>query len=169
MGVKGFLFGALVCATGNYVLRDLGHQTIARFSAFNRAKELEGGKGIINIGAGPHRTYQAQLIAEDPGVLSNIDIALDGMPHFMRLDVERNPLPFADKQFGVSFASHVLEHLDNWQFTLREMVRVADYVVIVLPHPIYFSGWLIPAHRQHFSIDDIDGICELYPNVEIYY
>jgi len=48
-------------------------------------------------------------------------------------------------------------------------VRVADYVVVVLPHPLYFSGWLAPEHRQHFSRDDIEVIAQLYPNVVIYY
>jgi len=90
------------------------------------------------------------------------------MPHFIQLDVERETLPFADKQFGCTFASHVLEHLDNWQFALGEMVRVADYVVVVLPHPASFFGWLAPEHKQHFSRDDIQKIAELYPNMEVY-
>ncbi|GAI68525.1 unnamed protein product, partial [marine sediment metagenome] len=57
----------------------------------------------------------------------------------------------------------------NWQFPLSEMVRVADYVVVVLPHPAYFSGWLAPEHKQHFSVDAIQNMVELYPNVEVYY
>ncbi|GAI71871.1 unnamed protein product, partial [marine sediment metagenome] len=124
---------------------------------------------VMNIGAGPHRTYQAQVIAEAPEILANIDITPDGMPHFIQFDIEREVLPFGDKQFGCAFASHVLEHLDNWQFPLSEMVRVADYVVVVLPHPAYFSGWLAPEHKQHFSVDAIQNMVELYPNVEVYY
>jgi len=91
------------------------------------------------------------------------------MPRFLQLNIERELLPFADKQFGCAFASHVLEHLDNWQFALEEACRVADYVVVVLPHPAYFSGWVWPSHRQHFSRDDIEKMVELYPNVEVYY
>ena len=143
--------------------------TVTKDVAFEEAKRLSQGRGIINLGAGPHRTYQAQIIAEAPEILANIDIAPDGMPRFLQLDIEHESLPFGDKQFGCAFASHVLEHLDNWQFALNEMLRVAEYVVVVLPHPLYFSGWLTSEHRQHFSVDDINGIAQLYPNVEVYY
>ena len=171
MATRGLiaLLGGAAAAAGTYALRDFLHVTTTKFAAFEHAKQLANGKGIINLGAGPHRTYQAQVIAEAPEILANIDITPNGMSYFMQLDVERDPLPFADKQFGCAFASHVLEHLDNWQFALNEMVRVADYVVVVLPHPLYFSGWLWPEHRQHFSVDDIDGIVGLYPDVEVYY
>lgn len=152
-----------------YAAMDLIHVTITKRAAFEEAQRLSNGKGIINIGAGPHRFPQSYVIAEHPGVMSNLDIVADGMPHFRQIDVESGPLPFADKQFSCAFASHILEHLDNWQFALNEMVRVADYVVVVLPDPSYFSGWLAPEHRQFFSIGDINEIAQLYPNVVVYY
>jgi len=155
---------AVVCA-----VIDLLHMTATKDEAFEEAKRLSNGKGIINLGAGPHRTYQAQIIAESPEIFSNIDIVPNGMPHFLQLDLEKGTLPFADKQFGCAFASHVLEHLANWQFSLAEMVRVADNVVVVLPDPLYFSGWLAPNHEQHFSVGEIEEIAELYPEVMVYY
>ena len=154
---------------GGLTLRDLLHLTIAKTAAFEKARELSNGKGIVNIGAGPHRTYQAQIIAESSGVMANIDIAPNGMPHFIQLDIEVERLPFSDKHFGVAFLSHILEHLDNWQYALEEAIRVADYAVVVLPHPAYFSGWLDPQHKQHFTRDEIDEIVQFYANVEIYY
>jgi len=161
----GVLFGFVAtCATW-----DILHVVTTKEVAFEEAKRLSNGKGIINIGAGPNRTFGAQVVARDPEVLSNIDIDPDGLPNFIQLDVESDPLPFADKQFGVAYCSHVLEHMDNWEFALNEMVRVADYVVIVLPDPQYFSGWLDLEHKQHFSTDDIDAILQLYPNVVVYY
>ena len=169
MNVVSTLLVSAVSLVGTYALRDFLHVAVTKQAAFEKARELSNGKGIVNIGAGPHRTYQAQVIAEQPEILANIDIAPNGMPRFMQLDIETAPLPFSDKQFGAAFLSHVIEHLDNWQFALAEASRVADYVVIVLPHPAYFSGWLTPSHRQHFSRDDIDAIVELYPNVEVYY
>ena len=161
--------GGLVSALGVCALLDLLHVTVTKDVAFEEANRLSNGKGIINLGAGPHRTYQAQIIAESPEILANIDIAPDGIPRFLQLDIESESLPFSDKQFGCAFASHVLEHLHNWQFALAEACRVADYVVVVLPHPAYFSGWLAPEHRQHFSMDDINAIAQLYPNVLVYY
>ncbi|MBA7680453.1 hypothetical protein ES703_88769 [subsurface metagenome] len=148
---------------------DLLHVAVTRDVAFEEAKRLSNGKGIINLGAGPHRTYQVQMIAESPEILSNIDIVPNGMPHFLQLNLENAPLPFADKQFGCAFASHVLEHLVNWQLALAEMMRVADNVVVVVPDPIYFSGWLSPSHEQHFSVEEINEIAELYPEVTVYY
>jgi SAM-dependent methyltransferase len=154
---------------GAYAAWDIFHIVTTKEVAFEEAKRLSGGKGIINIGAGPNRTFGAQVVARDPEVVVNIDIEPDGLPNFIQLDVERDPLPFADKQFGCALISHVLEHLANWQFCLSEASRVADYVVIVLPDPQYFSGWLDLEHKQHFSADDINQIIELYPNVVVYY
>ena len=163
------ILGTAAGLLGTCVVRDLMHMMVGKEVAFGKAQELSGGKGIINLGAGPHRTYQAQILAESPEILANIDAAPNGMPHFIQLDMETDRLPFADKQFGCAFASHVLEHLDSWQFALEEMVRVADYVVVVLPDPIYFSGWLAPGHRQHFSRDEIAAMAQLHPNVVVYY
>ncbi|MBA7641918.1 hypothetical protein ES703_49604 [subsurface metagenome] len=161
--------GGLTAALGACAACDLFHMTSVKAAAFEEARRLSNGRGIINLGAGPHRTYQAQVIADSPEILSNIDIVPNGIPHFLQLNLEKSALPFTDKQFGCAFASHVLEHLDNWQFCLQEMVRVADSVVVVLPHPLYFSGWLAPSHRQHFSIEEINEMAGLYPNVEVYY
>lgn len=136
--------------------------------AFDYAKRLSNGKGIINLGAGPHRTLLAQEISESPEVAANIDIAPNGMPHFIQLDIEKESLPFSDQQFGCSFMSHILEHLDNWDFALSEAMRVADRVVVVLPHPLSLTGWLCPAHRQHFSFNDITEI-ERLPKVKVLY
>jgi len=171
MGARGLivLLGGVAAAVGACAACDFLHMTTTKATAFEHARQLGNGKGIINLGAGPHRIFGAQIIAEQPEILTNIDVLPNGMPHFLQLDIEQETLPFTDKQFGCAFASHVLEHLDNWQFALAEMVRVANHVVIVLPHPLYFSGWLAPGHRQHFSGDDIEVIAQLYPNVVIYY
>jgi len=163
------ILGSILGLVGTYALRDFLHVAVAKDAAFQEATRLSNGKGIINIGCGPHRTYQTQVIAEQPEVLANLDIAPNGMPHFIQIDLERSPLPFADKQFGCAFASHVLEHLDNWSFALEEACRVADYVVVVLPHPAYFSGWLSPSHRQHFSRSDMYEMAQLHPNVTVYF
>lgn len=173
MGTGKVSFVAIVGGAIGFVAAcaawDIFHIVTTKEVAFEEAKRLSGGKGIINIGAGPHRIFGAQVVARDPEVAVNIDIEPDGLPNFIQLDAQREPLPFADKQFGVAYCSHVLEHLDNWQFALNEMLRVADYVIIVLPDPRSFSGWIDPEHKQHFSTDDINQIIELYPNVIVYY
>lgn len=141
--------------------------------AFGYAEKLANSKGIINLGAGPHRTLHtdrpfAQKVSRSPAIVANIDIVANGMPHFMQLDIEKERLPFGDKQFGCSFLSHVLEHLDNWDFALGEAMRVADKVVVVLPHPLSPIGRLVPSHKQHFTFSDITEI-ERLPKVKVFY
>lgn len=145
------------------------HLVGAKEAAFYEALELSEGKGIVNVGCGPHRSNWAYVVASNPNVSVNVDIVLDGMPNFLQADIEHERLPFADKQFGCALASHVLEHLYDWEFALNEMVRVADHVVIVLPDPVAFIGWIDPEHHQHFSAGDIRTITERYPSVEVFY
>lgn len=147
-------------------------EPIVKVQAFEMAKSLVNGKGIINLGAGTGSWFlwsalSAQKIAESPQVALNVDIMPDGMPNFMELDLE-NPLPFGDKQFDVAFMSHVLEHLENWKVALDEAMRVADYVVVVLPYPFSLGNLLSPDHKQHFSFSDIKQMRQL-PNVMVYY
>ncbi len=135
--------------------------------AFNYAKSLAGEKGIINLGAGPHRTLLAtKVIARSPEVAVNLDIVPNGLPNFIQWDIEEG-LPFSDKTFDVAFASHVLEHLDNWEFALSEVTRVADHGVVVLPHPLSLTGWLNPSHKQHFSREDMANMERAFPNVKV--
>lgn len=137
--------------------------------AFNYACNLVSEKGIINLGAGPHRTLLAQEIAASSEVVVNVDFVPDGLPNFIELDIDNEALPFADKQFDCSFMSHILEHLYNWEFALNEAIRVADSVVVVLPHPLSIAGWLHPDHKQHFGFRDIEVIQEIFPTVRVFY
>lgn len=49
-------------------------------------------------------------------------------------DLNVFPYPFEDDEFEKVFASHVLEHLDNPQKALYEMLRIARIVEIYVPH-----------------------------------
>lgn len=52
------------------------------------------------------------------------------------------PLPFSEGIFGTACALDVLEHLYNPLVTLREMARLARYVVVVVPNFHYWQGRL---------------------------
>ena len=140
----------------------------AKKTAFSYARELVSDKGMINLGAGPHRTLLAGEIANTPEVVANVDIALDGLPNFTQLDIETDCLPFADNEFDCAFMSHILEHLGDWEYALTEAVRVADHVVVVLPHPLSIASWLNRQHKQHFSLRDMRAIEETYPTVTVF-
>lgn len=142
--------------------------------AFNQAKELAGDKGIINLGAGNtkmgfYRSPFAYSVAHSNQVTANVDITPNGVSNFVEWNLEETPYPFSDKQFDVVFASHVLEHLDNWQDALDEMMRIADYVVIAVPHPLDFFAIFNPHHKQHFSFDKIKSIADSSENIFMYY
>lgn len=52
-----------------------------------------------------------------------IDIAQGGAVDLV-LDIEDNPLPFADDSVEYVYTSHAFEHLTNYQHVLREIMRV---------------------------------------------
>lgn len=167
----GILTGVISGITSALAI-DLIRTDWTKKEAFGYAEKLANSKGIINLGAGPHRTLHtdrpfAQKVSRSPAIV-NIDIVANGMPHFIQLDIEKERLPFADRFFGVAFCSHVLEHLDNWDFALGEAMRVADSVVVVLPHPFSPIGRLVPSHKQHFTFSDITEI-ERLPRVKVFY
>jgi len=160
------LVGIGVVAAINVTLGAI-RANVVKGHAWNYAKSLSNDKGILNLGCGGSGTAIAGAIAYSPQIKVNVDLQ-DGMPGFLQLDLEQG-LPFADKQFSVSYTSHVLEHLENWQLALEEACRVADFVVVVLPHPLSLSGWLQPAHKQHFSRSDIEQMGKNYNNVVVFY
>lgn len=61
--------------------------------------------------------------AKRPGFIGVDKDAVPDVDH--RVDVEREPLPFADRSVGTIFTSHCLEHLADQALIYREMSRVA--------------------------------------------
>ncbi len=69
-------------------------------------------------------------------------------------DIDNKSLPFKDKTFDVVVGSHVIEHLKNREFALKEMLRVlkkGGLLIIAVPikpiiisHLINFIWWFIP-------------------------
>lgn len=134
--------------------------------AFDEAERLAGSKGIVNIGSGCSRTALAKRICLKPGI-TNVDI-VDGNAPVYLADLELGTLPFATKEFGCAYASHVLEHLQNWQGALDEWARIADYVIVVVPHPLSIAGYLSPDHKQFFTFRDRVFIEAQWPTVKVY-
>lgn len=163
----GFVAGAAGLAAGLYVLSQVSNYNLTRSLAFQRAKGLAGAKGIINIGSGCKWNHRAEARCQDPAVTVNVDIECPECPKTTLADLESAALPFGTKQFGVAFASHVLEHLDNWRAALTEWNRVADRVIVVLPRPSFYEK-RNPLHKQHFGWDIMDSIEAGWPNTEVY-
>lgn len=153
----GSLYGVAVYA--NFIVK--------KKRALALARSLSADKGIINLGAGCSRTGFSEAVCELPEVVFNVDLA-EACPKCIAINLEEAPLPFTDKQFDVAFASHVLEHLENWEQALNEWARIADYVVVALPNPLSISGWIYSEHKQHFSFGDMNYMREYWPSVTIF-
>lgn len=64
---------------------------------------------------------------------------------------------FRDRQFGVAFVSHVLEHMPTIEGLNRavvELARVADVVYVVGPRKASLIAWLIPSHHLWVRVED---------------
>jgi ubiquinone/menaquinone biosynthesis C-methylase UbiE len=155
-----------------YVTAITANYYTKRRRAFERACELVTNKGILNVGcggAGYRTNTSAREICEHPLVVANIDINDNGVPNFIQVDLEAGSLPFEDGAFDVAFASHVLEHLDNWAGVLNECSRVADNIIVVLPNPLSVSGkYFAPEHKQHFSFQDMRDMELNWPKATVY-
>lgn len=132
-----------------------------------RVGELVNSKGVINLGSGCYRSAFAAYVCNLEFVKVNIDLA-DGSPKMLVADLESCYLPFGEKEFDVAYACHVLEHLNNWQGALDEWCRIADHVIVALPHPLSIFGRLYTEHKQHFSPADMEYMSQHWPSVEVF-
>lgn len=135
---------------------------IEEAQAFAKAR----GKSVLNVGCcnleAVDRTDPLGL--RPPPVRSagdvNVDIRhegvemIDGKIH-MRGDIFA--LPFGDKVFGAAIASHVLEHIDDPDRAVAELLRVSDAVFVALPEWWLPSMWLYGDHKWVFFTDRVDG------------
>ncbi|MGB3409686.1 MAG: methyltransferase domain-containing protein [Microthrixaceae bacterium] len=91
------------------------------------------GSGLI-IGAGSRRTHQMQYPAID-WLVTDVDLT-----HGVDMIVDATALPFADGEFNVVIADHVIEHVFDMQAAAAEIQRVCAVtgtIVIRVPfcHP----------------------------------
>ena len=97
------------------------------------AKEVN--KPILNLGCG--RTNYGDINADI--------IRRKNVKNFMKVDAN-HALSFDDKEFSSVFASNIIEHLPDPDFSLKEMKRVADKVYIGHPKWWQLGTWLTPDH-----------------------
>lgn len=84
----------------------------------------------------------------------NGDVTLDIDPAVLRIpggvQGDERAMPFSDKQFGVSFNEHTLEHLHtahDVRIAIDECCRVADFAILLAPSPYSVIGLLHPDHK----------------------
>ncbi len=85
---------------------------------------------ILDVGAD-----ECHLKKHLPLDVEYIGIGLGGNPD-IQIDLEREQIPFPDRNFDCVLCLDVLEHLDNIHSVFDELCRVsANHVVISLPNP----------------------------------
>ncbi|MDD5547026.1 MAG: methyltransferase domain-containing protein [Candidatus Omnitrophica bacterium] len=157
----------LGAAALGYTAWAIGNFFATRSQALATARSLAIDKGMINLGAGCMRDQLTMGICGLPEVVVNADINSGG-PNSVVTDFESGSLPFTDGEFDVAFASHVLEHIVNWEQALDEWNRIADRVIVVLPHPLSIAGRLAREHVQHFSQADAAAIEAAWPKTKVF-
>ena len=139
---------------------------IVKHLGLKKALELTGDFGIINIGSGYGRSPFATMVCRLPQVKVNFDINKGETPRFEKQDLSLLHYPFVDKRFDVAFASHVIEHIDDYESVLSELKRIAKYVVVVVPYPLNVFQ-INPSHKHWFTFSEINAIKS--ENVYVFY
>ena len=112
-------------------------KSITTSSIVSKAKQYAGtiNKPILNLGCGYNAFGDV-----------NADISYKPVKNFMLIDANKR-LPFVDKQFAVCICTHLIEHLDNPEYSLEEMHRVADIVYCSFPEWWQLGTYLTPDHK----------------------
>jgi len=110
------------------------------------------GKPLLNVGCATHSDFvDAGYMIERADINLDIRPLHDYVPNFVQGDIE-NLWMFEDKVFGVAYASHVMEHLNDYHQGMSELHRVADEVYTVLPRWWSPSNYLNNKHKWIFPI-----------------
>ena len=81
---------------------------------------------ILDIGCG-YRAHKSASVIADIQDLSNFY----QNKNFIKITEKK--LPFKDKEFDFVIASHVIEHVDDFEFFIKELERISSKGYIELP------------------------------------
>ena len=144
-------------AGGSYLADVLIRPKIVASEA--RSYAASRNKPVINVGAGtPKSSLRAWIFG--PTTWGDVNIDIEADPHIPPGPNQiswgdAHHLPYRDKTFGSLIASHVLEHMDDPVRAMREWVRVADQVYVVVPRWWAAHTWLHPGHLWYITPDMI--------------
>ncbi len=117
------------------------------------------GKPVINVGAGtPQSSLRVRLFG--PQLYGDINCDLNGKAQCTPKGVcqcDIMNLKFPNKYFGAAIASHVIEHVPDPQKAVRELMRVADAVYIIVPLWWAPHTWLYTDHKWYVKEIDKKG------------
>jgi len=98
---------------------------------------------VLSIGCGGNTKYKGTTLGD-----VNLDIEIPTMKidNFVRGDVRF--LPFRDKVFCRTIASHLIEHLENPLKCLEDARRVSSYeIILIFPHYLSWGAYKDKDHK----------------------
>jgi 2-polyprenyl-3-methyl-5-hydroxy-6-metoxy-1,4-benzoquinol methylase len=127
------------------------HALVARLLA---ARHASGTLADIGCGTGDlTRALNGRF-----GAITSVDaVRYDGLPPhvtFLQADLDKLPLPIADRSVDVAAAVEVIEHLENPRAFVRELVRITrpgGWVVLTTPNQLSALSLLTLVVKGRFS------------------
>ena len=108
---------------------------------------------ILDIGCGYRANKKASVIAD-------IKDFSDFYKEKKFIQIKEKNLPFKDKEFDFVIASHVIEHVEDFEFFIRELERISTKGYIELPSRLgdnlVFEN--VNDHIWWFSFDDANNM-----------
>ncbi len=120
--------------------------------AVNKTLEKNKNWKIVDIGCG----YRANKFATTIADIQDLSSYYKGR-EFVKINQKK--LPFKDKEFDFVIASHVIEHVEDFEFFIKELERISSQGYIELPSR--FGDNLVfenkNDHLWWFIFDDIEN------------
>lgn len=130
-------------------------ENIERRTYYNLAREYcnSVGKPLLRVG-----------MRRSPLEPPNGDVTIDIDPAVQEIEGgvwgDERGMPFGDKEFGIAFNEHTLEHLsspEDVQLAVNECVRVADKAIFLAPSPYSLMGIFHPTHHLRLWFDTVNS------------
>ena len=107
---------------------------------------------VLDIGCG----YRAN---ENASVVADVQDLSDFYKNKNFIKVEEKRLPFKNKEFDFVIASHVIEHVDDFEFFIQELERISNKGYIELPSRLA-DNLVFENKNDHiwcFTYDDLNN------------
>ena len=107
---------------------------------------------IADIGCG----YRANVNAS---VIADVQDLSDYYPNKKFIKIDEKKLPFKDKEFDFVIASHVIEHVQDFEYFVKELERISSKGYIELPSRLG-DNLIFENRTDHiwwFTFDDINN------------
>lgn len=117
---------------------------------------IKAGDYVLEIGSGHNPKTRADVLC-DKFIYDDLQRGGKIVTDRPIVAADGQYLPFADKAFDYVICSHVLEHIDDAELFLKELMRVADRGYIETPSEIgeRLYGW--PYHKWYVNLDKDKG------------